>query len=293
MKNFWIRTASATVYAALMILVICFDMIFPQFSVGKDSRSAIGFLIEYAFFLFVMVVGLFEFYRMAEAKGLRPMKALGYVAGLMFFGILLCVMLVQYEETFLAGSIVFLFLLPLLPIIAVLLALFRKEDNPFADLGVTILGVLYVALPLMLFVLLSDNSILGQGVMMMVVVLIWLNDAFAYMGGSLIGRHKLWPRHSPGKTWEGCAVGLLFSILAAIFVGPLLGGEFSWYVWMLIAVFCSVIGTLGDLAESMFKRSCGVKDSGTIMPGHGGILDRFDSILAVTPFLLIIAFIAH
>lgn len=291
MKNFWIRTASATVYAALMILVICFDMIFPQFSDGIDKRSVFGFLIEYAFFLFVMVVGLFEFYRMAEAKGLRPMKALGYVAGLVLFGILLGFIPV-YEELLLS-TVVCMILVLLLPVVAVLLALFRKEGNPFSDLGVTILGVLYVALPLMMFVLLSDNSILGQGVMMMVVVLIWLNDAFAYMGGSLIGRHKLWPRHSPGKTWEGCAVGLLFSILAAIFVGPLLGGEFSWYVWLLIAVFCSVIGTLGDLAESMFKRSCGVKDSGTIMPGHGGILDRFDSILAVTPFLLIIAFIAH
>ncbi|MCQ2298364.1 MAG: phosphatidate cytidylyltransferase [Bacteroidales bacterium] len=291
MKNFWIRTASATVYAALMILVICFDMIFPQFSDGLDNRSVFGFLIEYAFFLFVMVVGLFEFYRMAEAKGLRPMKVLGYVAGLVLFGILLGFIPV-YEELLLS-TVVCMILAPLLPVVAVLLALFRKEGNPFADLGVTILGVLYVALPLMLFVLLGDNSILGQGVMMMVVVLIWLNDAFAYMGGSLIGKHKLWPRHSPGKTWEGCAVGLLFSILAAIFVGPLLGGEFSWYVWLLIAVFCSVIGTLGDLAESMFKRSCGVKDSGTIMPGHGGILDRFDSILAVTPFLLIIAFIAH
>lgn len=291
MKNFWIRTASATVYAALMILVICFDMIFPQFSDGLDNRSVFGFLIEYAFFLFVMVVGLFEFYRMAEAKGLRPMKVLGYVAGLVLFGILLGFIPV-YEELLLS-TVVCMILVLLLPVVAVLLALFRKEGNPFADLGVTILGVLYVALPLMLFVLLGDNSILGQGVMMMVVVLIWLNDAFAYMGGSLIGKHKLWPRHSPGKTWEGCAVGLLFSILAAIFVGPLLGGEFSWYVWMLIAVFCSVIGTLGDLAESMFKRSCGVKDSGTIMPGHGGILDRFDSILAVTPFLLIIAFIAH
>lgn len=291
MKNFWIRTASATVYAALMILVICFDMIFPQFSDGLGNRSVFGFLIEYAFFLFVMVVGLYEFYRMAEAKGLRPMKVLGYVAGLVLFGILLGFIPV-YEELLLS-TVVCMILVLLLPVVAVLLALFRKEGNPFADLGVTILGVLYVALPLMLFVLLGDNSILGQGVMMMVVVLIWLNDAFAYMGGSLIGRHKLWPRHSPGKTWEGCAVGLLFSILAAIFVGPLLGGEFSWYVWLLIAVFCSVIGTLGDLAESMFKRSCGVKDSGTIMPGHGGILDRFDSILAVTPFLLIIAFIAH
>lgn len=293
MKNFWVRTASATVYAALMILVICFDIIFPQFSDGTGYRSAVGFLIEFAFFLFVTMVGLFEFYRMAEAKGLRPMKALGYVAGLVLYGILLGFM-PEYGYSLFAGlSIALLFLLPMLPVIAVLLALFRKEGNPFADLGVTILGVLYVVIPLIMFVFLGENTGLGQGVMMMVVILIWLNDAFAYMGGSLIGRHKLWPRHSPGKTWEGCAVGLLFSILAAVFVGPLLGGGFSWYVWMLIAVFCSVIGTLGDLAESMFKRSCGVKDSGTIMPGHGGILDRFDSILAVTPFLLIIAIIAH
>ena len=109
------------------------------------------------------------------------------------------------------------------------------------------------------------------------------------MGGSLFGKHKMWPRHSPGKTWEGTAIGVVFAVLVGVFVGPLFDSPINLYPdtgrfhWAFLGLICGVVGTLGDLAESMLKRSVGVKDSGNIMPGHGGFLDRFDSLLFILP----------
>ena len=103
------------------------------------------------------------------------------------------------------------------------------------------------------------------------------------MGGSLVGRHKMWPRHSPGKTWEGTAIGVAAAVATGVLVGPLFKTQLVWYDWMVLALVCSIVGTLGDLTESMLKRSVGLKDSGNIMPGHGGFLDRFDSLLFILP----------
>ena len=122
----------------------------------------------------------------------------------------------------------------------------------------------------------------------MVIALVWINDSGAYIGGSLFGKHKMWPRHSPGKTWEGTAFGVLVAVLVAVFVGPLLVPDVAWPTWLAVGLVCSVVATLGDLVESMLKRSVGVKDSGNIMPGHGGFLDRFDSLLIITPFVYIV-----
>ena len=135
--------------------------------------------------------------------------------------------------------------------------------------------------------MMSDLHSTSAGILMMVFILIWVNDSFAYMTGMLLGRHKMWERHSPKKTWEGTVGGALFCIATAVIVGPIVGGHelLNRLDWAVIGLLCSVIGTLGDLVESMFKRSCGVKDSGNIMPGHGGVLDRFDSILMAVPFV--------
>ena len=97
----------------------------------------------------------------------------------------------------------------------------------------------------------------------------------------------MWQRHSPGKTWEGTIIGVLITLLVAYFVGPLFNSAIAWYHWLVLGLICSVIDTLGDLVESMLKRSVGMKDSGTIMPGHGGFLDRFDSLLIATPFVFV------
>ena len=157
--------------------------------------------------------------------------------------------------------------------------LWRKTENPFADVLHTVLPMLYAATPLSMMPYLHYS----MNVLVMCIIMVWVNDSFAYMGGSLVGKHKMWPRHSPGKTWEGTAIGVAAAVAAGLFVGPLFETRLVWYDWLILGLVCSIIGTLGDLVESMLKRSVGLKDSGNIMPGHGGFLDRFDSLLFILP----------
>ena len=143
--------------------------------------------------------------------------------------------------------------------------------------------MLYAAIPLGLMPLLH----VGYNALVMVLIMVWMNDNGAYMGGSLLGKHKMWSRHSPGKTWEGTIIGVVFTLATAYFIGPLFNPNIAWYHWLVLGFICSVIDTLGDLVESMLKRSVAMKDSGKIMPGHGGFLDRFDSLLIATPFVFV------
>ena len=112
-------------------------------------------------------------------------------------------------------------------------------------------------------------------------ILIWCNDTFAYLTGRLLGKHKLFERISPKKTWEGFIGGLLFAVLAGVLLAYFL--EWSYIKMITYGIVVGAIGTAGDLVESMLKRNVGVKDSGNILPGHGGILDRFDAVLFVVP----------
>jgi phosphatidate cytidylyltransferase len=120
-------------------------------------------------------------------------------------------------------------------------------------------------------------------------ILIWVNDTFAYIVGKSIGRHKLFERISPKKTIEGFLGGLLFSIIAGFLISKyyLEGSDYNRYIWLGFSLIVSVFGTIGDLIESKFKRIAGVKDSGKIMPGHGGVLDRLDSVIFVAPFVFL------
>jgi phosphatidate cytidylyltransferase len=124
------------------------------------------------------------------------------------------------------------------------------------------------------------------------IILIWINDTFAYLVGSKLGNHPLTPRLSPGKTWEGVLGGII-ATLAAGFVIHKITGSFASGVWIVLALLTSLLGLAGDLFESSLKRSKNVKDTGGMLPGHGGILDRFDSLLFVAPVLLILFHIIY
>ena len=157
------------------------------------------------------------------------------------------------------------------------------------------LSQMYIALPFSTINLLAFQTTGGEQqynalLPLSIFVFLWVNDSGAYCVGSLMGRHKLFPRVSPGKTWEGSVGGGLLVLVAAAVIGWLTGGEthsLSVPVWMGLGLVVVVFGTLGDLVESLFKRTLGVKDSGNILPGHGGMLDRFDSSLMAIPAAVI------
>jgi phosphatidate cytidylyltransferase len=162
--------------------------------------------------------------------------------------------------------------------------LFTKSKNPFENLGYLFLGLIYIGIPFTLvqFIAIEEgnyypNIILG------LLLLTWANDTGAYVIGSQIGKTKLFPRISPNKTWEGSLGGVAVAFLIAWLLSLYVTG-LSLMNWLVLATLVSIFASLGDLIESMLKRSLGVKDSGTIMPGHGGFLDRFDAFIFLLPF---------
>ena len=178
--------------------------------------------------------------------------------------------------------------------------LYLKEQDPVNDWAYTMMSQLYVALPFSLLNVLAFRYN-GQEVCydyvlpLSVFVCLWLNDSGAYCFGSLLGRHKLFPRISPGKSWEGSVGGgLLVVVAAAAFAlfaesHGLTTGYNAWQ-WAGLGLTIVVFGTWGDLVESLFKRTLGIKDSGNILPGHGGMLDRFDSSLLAIPAAVVYLF---
>jgi len=174
--------------------------------------------------------------------------------------------------------------------------LYAKGENPLSNWAYTMLSQMYVALPLSMVNVLAFNDAGGDVVYnylvpLSVFVFLWSNDTGAYCSGSLFGRHKLFPRVSPGKTWEGSIGGCLLVIVVALAIGTTFSAEsaggsgvtLDTAGWVGLGIVVSLFGTWGDLVESLFKRTIGVKDSGNILPGHGGMLDRFDSSLMAMP----------
>ena len=155
------------------------------------------------------------------------------------------------------------------------------------------MGVLYVALPFGLLCLFDQLDFFPQpqwsraAFVICYFLIIWANDVFAYLVGMAFGRHPLFPRHSPKKSWEGFFGGLLGALCVGGAIAALSWGGVAWPLWLGLSLVVSVTGVAGDLVESMFKRTAGVKDSGNLIPGHGGVLDRFDAVLVSAPFVFV------
>jgi phosphatidate cytidylyltransferase len=177
----------------------------------------------------------------------------------------------------------------LVPLLATtfFIKLYKRTDvKPFENLGYTFLGMIYVAVP---FALVNEMVLESHHykplLMLGILITLWVNDSGAYFVGTLLGKRKLFERISPKKSWEGFFGGAICSFSAALVYSRFYTPIESWK-WLVIAGIIVITGTLGDLVESLFKRSISIKDSGSVIPGHGGFLDRFDGLLLSMPFIL-------
>jgi len=230
---------------------------------------------------FVIGFGLFEFYRMMEAKGIRPYKTVGVVAGL----------IVSWYVYFQGGVFSGLFITIVLVWIMVL-ELFRRDgDLAVFHISSTILGVFYVAWLGSHVILLRKlgeeypGDDLGGLFVILAFALAWGTDSGAYFVGNAIGRRRLLPRVSPDKTIEGAVGGIVTSIVVALVARYTFAGFLSLTDALVLGLVSPVMATLGDLVESLMKRDVAVKDTSRALPGHGGMLDRFDSVLFVAPLV--------
>lgn len=178
-----------------------------------------------------------------------------------------------------------LFILPLVFLLFIKELFDAKSLNPFVRVALNITGLLYLVVPLaMINTIANTNNTFEPNRIMGMLLLIWANDTGAYVLGSKIGKTPFFKRISPKKTWEGTISGMITTLILAAILGFVFN-ELSVIQWYGVAVCVIIFSTLGDLVESMLKRNLGIKDSGTILPGHGGILDRFDALLLVVPYI--------
>lgn len=275
MKNFIIRTITGIIFVAA--IVSCF--LRPEAMV----------------LLFSIITGLtvWEFTGLVnEREDVTVNRFISTVAGVYFF-----YAMTYYCSDMYAGiskSVVFI---PYLVTIVYLLVaeLYLKQKDPIQDWAYTMLAQMYIALPFSLINVLAFNAT-SEGYVafntllpLSIFIFLWVNDSGAYCVGSLLGRHKLFPRISPGKSWEGSIGGAVFVLAAAYAISYFLDTDqmLAMPVWLGLGLVVVVFGTWGDLVESLFKRTLGIKDSGNILPGHGGMLDRFDSSLLAIPAAVI------
>lgn len=263
MSNFVLRTISGILFVAGII--------------GSLIIGKVTFLVVFGA---ILVLSMYEFYNLTLKARIKPQIFLGILIGLSFF-------IGSYLYT--VGGIEALFLLGFIPLImsVFIFELFRNHRRPFHNIAFTYLGILYIAVPISLFnfFVFDSTSVsitFSYEILLSYFILIWANDTGAYLFGVSIGKHKIFPRISPKKSWEGFFGGLIFTTIIAWAISRYFH-NITFAHWLTIGLISAIIGVFGDLVESMFKRSLEVKDSGKFLPGHGGILDRFDSVYLSAP----------
>ena len=235
-----------------------------------------------ALLLFIIVVGTFEMSRL-----LKMNTPTGIIIGeTLSIGFFVLPALVALQVIALRW-LLFEMLIVMMPFLYALFSV-KHDAKPIFTYLYASLAFLSLPSSLMLFMYREDpyGTLAGPRLIILVFCLLWVNDIFAYLTGKLLGKHKLFPRISPGKTIEGSIGGLVFA-MASLIVFCHYSGWFPISHAVGLAIIAVVFGTLGDLCESMLKRQAGMKDSGKLIPGHGGILDRFDSIMFSVPFIFV------
>ena len=246
--------------------------------------------VSFYFTVLILLAGSqYEYYNIMRNIGVRPQIITGMITGIIAYTI----------STLVAAGVLtrtsYLILVPMMTVIMVI-ELYRKQENPFDSLAHTFFPLLYIVLPFSMFpylafarnglgsLLYHPGITFSPGIILGFFILLWSNDTGAYLSGITFGKHKLFERISPKKTWEGFFGGLILTVCVACLIAGKLG-VVNIAGWIIIALIITVSGTYGDLIESMLKRNAGVKDSGSILPGHGGFLDRFDSVILSLPLV--------
>jgi phosphatidate cytidylyltransferase len=247
-------------------------------------------LSKYSFILLcflLMALCLNEFYDLTRNNQRKPQSITGLLVGSMLF-----VMVALYALGYVKPILLLLNLALIFFIFG--FELYRNTEKPITNIAVTIMGVCYVAIPFSIFTLIGFmiNDTYSIEMVLGFLFLLWANDVGAFFVGISIGKHKLFPSVSPKKTWEGFFGGMLFAVGISIGLYYSFGLQPMW-VWIGEALLISNFGTLGDLVESMFKRNLNTKDSGTLLPGHGGFLDRFDGLLLSAPIVYIFLYLVQ
>mgnify|MGYP001766789096 CR=1 FL=1 len=273
MKTFLTRTLTSIVYAAVVVAGL---LVHP-------------FLFAVVF-LALAVLALLEYQRMVKMSGAEPQIWTGVLLTAVFF-----ISLFGFVTGFLPSSLVFA-MIPLFLLVFVV-ELYRKKEHPMANIAFTLSGFLYIGFPmglsnLLAFPLSEGKHVFYPWIFLGIVITLWLYDSGAYLVGTPFGKHRLFERISPKKSWEGVLGGSVLAMLAGV-LNAWFFQTIELHTWLIISAIVIVAGTYGDLAESLMKRSLGIKDSGSVLPGHGGFLDRLDSLLFTVPMVVALLYLVR
>ena len=264
------------------IFIIAF-IIFPIISVQFTANVFIVVFGTICFFT------LYEYFTLiTNNKIAQPSVLLASITGTLFF---MMTSLIVFHQVPIICIII-----PVVFTISIFITeLYRKKEVPLLNIAYTFLGIIWIALPFSVYNFYFVNKLYSGDFHILAVALfvfLWVSDTGAYLIGMSFGKTKLFERISPKKTWEGTLGGLFFTIVTAYIVSFFWKG-FSFTDWILFGLLTAISGIFGDLFESLFKRSINCKDSGNIMPGHGGFLDRFDSFLFASPLVFIYVYLKY
>lgn len=235
----------------------------------------------FAIFLGITLLTVYEFLTLIKKNTCSPQILSALIStGLLFTS---C-----FVYAYIGSSLLFA-LFVLVTVLIPIVEMYRKKSNPFGNISYTLMGILYVAVPFSLLNFLVfpfGDNVFHWKILMALFILIWANDSGAYIVGVNFGKNRLFERISPKKSWEGSIGGAVITLLIS-WVISMYSDDLNLVQWLIIGLIVIVFGSFGDLVESLLKRSLKIKDSGNIIPGHGGLLDRFDAILLVSPMVFV------
>ncbi len=245
------------------------------------------------FLVFCSILAIFcmnEFYNLFEKPSSPPSALTKWLGGLSFHKFVFLLVSTLIVISFYYEHFNFVLILYFVMFIFLIIVEVFKTEKHFEAISTWLLSVVYISTPFGLLSLLDSTKILNQNganYALICLVMVWVSDTFAFFGGKMFGKHKLAERISPKKTWEGSIFGFVFTVIAGIIIWKFFYTNFTVFHWIAVSVIVGIFAQLGDLFESNLKRSVKVKDSSNLIPGHGGALDRFDSILFAIPALYI------